>query len=564
MTRELMFDYGCSFMFQRTFEDLGQPLRDVTFCVLDLETTGGSPRDCAITEIGAVKVRAGEWAGTFQTLVNPGCAVPPEITVLTGITQAMVVRAPRIESVLPTFLEFLGDAVVVGHNVRFDLSFLGAALERDERPRLANPFVDTCALARRLVRDEVPNCRLDTLATRLRLDHRPSHRALDDALATADLLHVLLERAGTLGVTGLDDLLALPTMAGHPQASKLRLTDKLPRAPGVYVFRDQRGEVLYVGKAANLRSRVRSYFSSDTRRKIGALLRETVRVDHRVCTGPLEAAVVEVRLIQRHRPRYNARGTRASTYTYVTLTRDHFPRLTVTRTPPAEGAVHVGPVSSARAARLVVEAIESAVPLRRCTARVPVTPRSAPCTAAQLGVATCPCSGGVTKADYADLVQRVVRGLTLEPELLLEPLRARMVTLASADRFEEAADVRDRADSLASALRRQRQFDALRRAGRLHLEVRGEGGVELDAGRLVNAWSGSAPPPAQLDLGRGPPSTASAAVPAELADELACVASWIEGHAARIRVLHCTGSLTEALPPLPSFAAREPRLVKAS
>jgi DNA polymerase III subunit epsilon len=117
---------------QRSFDDLGTPLRDVTFCVLDLETTGGSPNECFITEIGAVKVRGGDCLGTFQTLVNPGQAIPPEITVLTGITQAMVTRAPRIESVLPTFLEFIGDAVVVGHNVRFDLGFLGAALTRDQ------------------------------------------------------------------------------------------------------------------------------------------------------------------------------------------------------------------------------------------------------------------------------------------------------------------------------------------------------------------------------------------------------------------------------------------------
>ena len=254
-----------SFEGQRGFDELGTPLHEVTFCVIDLETTGGSPRDCAITEVGAVKLRGGECLGTFQTLVNPGSPIPPTITILTGITQAMVMPAPPIEAVLPALLEFVGDSVIVGHNVRFDTSFLDAALARTKRPRLHHRRVDTCALARRLVRDEVPNCKLGTLARAFRLDHTPNHRALDDALATGDLLHLLLERAGGLGVTGLDDLLELPTMSGHAQAGKLSLTDHLPRAPGVYLFRDRRGDVLYVGKAKSVRRRVLSYFHAPLR-----------------------------------------------------------------------------------------------------------------------------------------------------------------------------------------------------------------------------------------------------------------------------------------------------------
>src|SRR5687767_3223226 len=136
---------------QRSFDDLGTPLSDVTFCVVDLETTGGSPQDCQITEIGAVKLRGGECLGTYQTLVNPGQAIPPQITVLTGITQSMVVPAPRVHEVLPSLFEFLGDSVIVGHNVRFDLGFLRAAADREGWPRLANPWVDTARLARRLL-----------------------------------------------------------------------------------------------------------------------------------------------------------------------------------------------------------------------------------------------------------------------------------------------------------------------------------------------------------------------------------------------------------------------------
>ena len=481
---------------QRTFDDLGTPLIDVTFCVIDLETTGGLAEDVGITEIGAVKLRGGECLGTFQTLVNPGQAIPPTITMLTGITQAMVLPAPRVESVLPTLLEFIGDTVIVGHNVSYDLRFLRAATDRGRRPPLANAVVDTCRLARRLLSDEVPNHKLGTLADRLRLPHQPSHRALDDALATGDLLHVLLERAGRLGVSGLDDLLALPKLAAHPQVGKLALTNRLPRAAGVYVFKDRRGQPLYVGKATNLRTRVRSYFSGERRRKVAQLLRETERIDHIVCPGPLEAEILEVRLIHELLPRFNRQGTRWQSYTYVKLTcNERFPRLSVVRNTPADGGLYLGPLSSTRYARLVVEAIESVVPVRRCSTRIggslrldraPV--RDAPCTAAQLGVSTCPCSGATSEADYAAIVDRLVHALVHDPAALLEPLADKMAALALAERYEEAADVRDRAAALAKALGRQRRLDTLRRSGTVQVELPGVGGLELAGGRLVRSW----------------------------------------------------------------------------
>jgi DNA polymerase III subunit epsilon len=540
---------------QRSFDDLGTPLAEVTFSVLDLETTGGSSHEDTITEIGVVKVRGGECLGTFHTLVHPGRSIPRAITVLTGITDAMVGPAPRLEAVLPALIEFLQGSVIVGHNIRFDLGFLRAAMAVNRWPSLTHRWVDTCALARRLVRDEVPNCRLQTLASRFRLDHRPAHRALDDALATTDLFHLLLERAASWGVLGLDDLLALPGLGAHPQAAKLRLTTHLPRAPGVYQFVDGRGEVLYVGKATNLRQRVRSYFAGDDRRKIGNLLREARGVRHQVCTSTIHAAVVEARLIRDLRPRYNRRGTQWATYPYVKLTlSEAFPRLVLARTVKADGDLYLGPLSSRVAAALVIEAIQSVAPLRRCGQ--PLGPRTAgrratPCASSQLGVALCPCAGEVE--GYAAAVQLVAEGLTRDPAVLLDPLQARMTRLAAAGRFEEAAATRDRAAALAAAMTRQRRLDGLRRAGRIRVRLTDGAGIEVIAGALSAAWgAGDAePPPALWADGPSPEGP----LPRLWADEVAFLAAWLDdaARAGKISLEHCDEGLSSPRWRLPSF-----------
>lgn len=534
---------------QRSFEDLGRPLHEVTFVVVDLETTGGSHLTCGITEIGAVKLRGGECLGTFQTLVNPGVPIPPEITIITGITTAMVVPAPKIDAVLPAFLDFVGDAVIVGHNIRFDMAFLQAALRDHGWSKLTNRTIDTCGLARRLVREDVRNCQLGTLAEHFRLGHRPTHRALDDALATGELLHRFLEQVGPLGVTGLDDLLALPKVEGHPQLAKLKLTTGLPRSPGVYLFKDATGRVVYVGRAVDLRRRVRSYFTGDGRRKVGSMLRTVHRIDHIVCAGELEAAVLEVRLIHELFPRFNRQAKVWKKYAYLKLTLDErFPRFSVVKAPKAnDGCLYLGPLSSTAMAKQVQEAIETAVPIRRCTKKPGRDAREGACASAQLGVSTCPCSGQIGEEGYAAIVDTVVRGLTGEPELLLAPLAARMRALAGAGRFEEAASMRDRASALARALNRQRRLDGLRRTGRLVVEIDGAGTAVLERGILQ--------PQDQLfsPTGITPEVPLDGPLPKALADELGTVAAWLEQRAALVRVVECDGELTSVLPRLPSF-----------
>ncbi|MGB8861504.1 MAG: DEDD exonuclease domain-containing protein [Ilumatobacteraceae bacterium] len=528
---------------QRSFDDLGTPLADVTFCVLDIETTGTDRGADLITEIGVVKVRRGECLGTMATLVNPGKAIAPSVTVLTGITQSMVAAAPRIEAVLPTLQEFVGEAVIVGHNVGFDMGFINAALLRSDRPAFRNTVVDTLPLSRRLVRDEVPDCRLGTLASRFRLDHRPTHRALDDALATTDLLHLLLERAAGLGVLGLDDLVLLPKMGGHPQAGKLKLTHHLPRSPGVYRFVGANDEVLYVGKATNLRQRVRSYFGSDDRRKIGPMLRETQRLLHTRTFDPISAEVLELRYLHQLNPRYNRTGTTWQKYCYVRLTTDEaWPRLVITNEPAATG-VHIGPLTSRSAATAVIEAVQSALPIRRCATRIGRNFRpaadAAPCTGARLGVAMCPCSGTADEAGYWRVIGQVIAGFSTSPQLVLDPLWAKIAALAGQRRYEEAAAMRDRATAFGAAITRQRLFDQLRSAGDVGVQLH-DTVLHIRHGVLQ-----SAQPADQLATGLelaapdAPPFPSP--LPRHAADEVLCLARAIERASFHARLLWCSG-----------------------
>lgn len=538
---------------QRTFDDLGTPLCDVTFCVLDIETTGSDRGGDGITEIGVVKVRGGERLGTFATLVNPGRAMTPMVIVLTGITDSMVAAAPRIETVLPSLQEFIGDSVIVGHNVGFDMAFINTALRRSDREPFRGTVVDTLPLARRLVRDEVPDCRLGTLANRFRLSHRPTHRALDDALATTELLHLLLERAAGLGVTGLDDLITLPTMSGHPQAAKLKLTHQLPRSPGVYRFLDARGDVLYVGKATNLRQRVRSYFSSDDRRKIGPMLRETHRLAHTVTADAVCAEVLELRYLHRLNPRYNRVGTTWQKYCYVRLTTDEtWPRLVITNDPAATG-LHIGPLPSKAMATAVIEAVQSALPIRRCSTRITrshaASPNATPCRGAQLGVAMCPCAGGADEGAYWRVIAQVVAALTTSPEIVLEPLWRRVEHLALTQRYEEAASARDRAQSFAAAIARQRLLDQLRSAGdvgvRLHdIVYHLRDGVLLDAAPDGQLATGLELPPPDT-------SAAPAPLPRHAADEVICLARAIERASFHASLLWCSGEWAWPTVPVP-------------
>ncbi len=497
--------------------DQGVPLHEVTFVVVDLETTGGSPTDSAITEIGAVTYRGGERRGSFQTLVNPCVPIPRNIVHLTGIDDRLVADAPPIGAVLPSFIEFARGAVFVAHNARFDFSFLNASLERADREPLPGPVICTAKLARRVVWPDVPNVRLQTLARYFRTRAEPVHRALADAEACAEVLHGLLEMGERLGIRTLGDLHEACLARGRPNFGKITLADRLPASPGVYRFRARDGRILYVGTSKNVRARVKSYFYGDERKKIQDMLDEVATVDAIATAGQAEALVLEARLIARHEPPYNRHGKRWRSYAYLKLDpTEAWPRLKTAHAPPDDGSSAVlGPFPNVARARLAKEAIEEVFAVRRCTRAMGRRTRFAPCALADMGRCFAPCDDRTSPERYAGLVEDLIRSLSC-PGGLLSALESRMAVLAAQERFEEAALARDRLRALAEALWRAR-IDRWLTGGRLVLRTRGGERLELDGGSLRVGAIGPGDP-----IGAPPPR--------ERADELAALRSWVCRH----------------------------------
>ncbi len=537
---------------QRSFDELGRPLRDITFCVVDLETTGGSADGGSmITEIGAVKVRGGEVLGEFQTLVNPHTDIPAFIAVLTGITNTMVADAPPIESALPAFLEFAAGTVLVAHNAPFDVGFLRYFAEQQGRPWPRFEVLDTARLARRVItRDDAPNCKLASLAKAFGSPVTPNHRALEDARATVHVLHGMMERLGGLGVHTLEELQTFSARVTPAQRRKRHLAEGLPHAPGVYLFRDERARVLYVGTSRDLRSRVRSYFTaSETRSRMGEMVGIASRVDGIECATALEAEVRELRLIAEHKPRYNRRSRFPEKVHFIKLTREPWPRLSLVRRVLDDDADYLGPFSSKKTAEKCLAALHDTFPVRQCSDRLPRDPSRSACVLAEMGRCLSPCDGSVDDTTYAAVVRQLRDSLLRRPDEVVEAINARMASLAEDERFEEAGIHRDRLAAFVRAAARTQRLSALTRCPEVVAARRetdpttGRGGRwevhvvrygRLAAAGVIPSGADAHQYVATLRLSAETVSPAPGPTPAATAEETEKVLRWLESGGIRL------------------------------
>lgn len=483
---------------QLSLADLGTPLHDVDFVIVDLETTGAHSADNAITEIGAVRVRGGEVLGEFQSLVRPvGSVISPFVSRLTGITNGMVADAPHIEAVLPSFLEFMRGAVLVAHNAPFDIGFLRAACAHLDYTWPAPRVLDTVTLARKaLPRTEVRNHKLATLAAYFGTDTEPDHRALSDARATVGVLHGLFEIYGSHGIETLEDLSTVRTTGWSQRRRKTHLADDLPHAPGVYTFLDGSRRVLYIGSSGDVRSRVRSYFTeSETRGRMTEMVTAAQEVSPLLCATVLEARVREVRLIGELEPPYNRRSKRPERRHWLAETQEEFPRLSAVRAltrERVEAERFIGPFRSAASARAAKQLLETVFPLKSCTGS-PGSVRFAACAAAQVDRCHGPCAGQMDPDEYAAALAGLRALFAGNPDHFLTGAGRRISDLASQERFETAADVRDAVGGVLHSTAGHSARSSLRRIDEVvAAERRQDGGWDLAVirhGRLAGATS---------------------------------------------------------------------------
>jgi DNA polymerase-3 subunit epsilon len=444
-------------------------IHDTVFTVFDVETTGLSAQSNRLTEIGIVKLKGGEIIDEYETLINPGEFVPPYITQLTGITNEMVHKKPLFDELAPRILEFINTeesniTILGGHNVRFDYSFLNASLVRAGYNKLDYPALCTARLARRLNRS-LPSKSLDSLKRHYGIHTKRKHRALDDARATAQILaHFIEQLVNEFEFETVDEIIGFQYRKIFeeskltPRFKKLKLNLKdVPRKPGVYFMLNKNDEIIYIGKAKNLKDRLGSYFYHNVSHsvKIKKLVRYVHRVDWETTGSELSALLTESRMIKSHKPRFNSAIKSYRKFPFIKIdVHRTFPKVHKVFEIIPDGAKYYGPFSSSFTVNNLIERINRLYKLRKCD-DINLKPKKnhSTCLYHEMGQCGAPCNFTQTTVDYHREVKRVDKFLVSDSEEGAVRFLEREMEIAAGEmNFEQASYLRDNINDLRKVL----------------------------------------------------------------------------------------------------------------
>jgi DNA polymerase-3 subunit epsilon len=438
----------------------GRSISECDFVAVDLETTGCRPGRNSIIEIGAIRFNASGKLDVYEQLVRPDDLIPRAVQDLTGISPGMVATQPGIDDAILEFHDFAADAVLVAHNYRFDLSFLDFEAERSWGSPLQRPVIDTLSLLRQL-RPDIRRFSLGSLAVEYGLETVPDHRAGNDAKATGELLTAVIPELLRLGMETVGDVVTFSGLAGQQElANRLSLTRDVPDEPGVYLFRDAAGKVIFVGHARSLRTRTRQYFYPGS--ASDALARDVACVTAVPTLSALDALLLEHRLVDRHRPRHNPAAHRSREGFLIKVdVSSRYPGLRVVPAPRLQGRL-IGPFTSKWAAAILLERLVEIYDLRRCARRLDAKLAMTPCARRDAGSCPAPCVRQPDPAAYAERLARAVSVLEDDSDFRRRLTKNQRAAAASG-LYEDA--IRDR-DGLRALDRALSCYETMREAVR--------------------------------------------------------------------------------------------------
>ncbi|GAB5466689.1 MAG: DEDD exonuclease domain-containing protein [Candidatus Kapaibacteriales bacterium] len=441
---------------------------DKTFAVVDLETTGSDPIKNRITEISCVFIKGGEIVSDLTSLINPHQFIPPFIAKMTGISNEMAAQAPEENTVLPKFAEELSkpDVVFVAHNLEFDWSFLYETMLRNKINVPAMTRLCSLKLARRLLPKHLKK-NVGSLAELFNIPMRRAHRAYDDAVATArifiELLNIAEREHGMYTIGELASLQSKNTKHHNAKNPDLAEVKKqvlaLPDSPGVYYFKDSHGEVIYIGKAKNLRRRVMSYFTASaiSSSKILAIISRISKLEHKKVPTELDALILESTEIKRLQPSYNKANKRYRTFPFIKLTSDPYPRYEVCQNIGTDNAEYFGPFRNGSLVDEISKIIDRNFKLRKCEEALKPTDTIEPCIFYRMKRCDAPCADLQTEQEYSLEVDKVRSFLTGFRDGIIDHLEESMHLYSEKMEYEKAGEMKQQIDELKRLFARQKK-----------------------------------------------------------------------------------------------------------
>lgn len=429
------------------------PFEEAEYCVFDFETTGMSGRHDKVIEIGMVKIIKGKITDTFSSFINPGRPIPYFITQITGITNGDVADAPFFDEVFQRMKEFMGDAVLIAHNLSFDRSFLKNECVNAEIDLPQNAAVCTLRIARKIY-PQFPSKSLGNLTKSLKIRHRNIHRGLGDSMATAK---ILLRMFSTLREEhNIDTISDLISFQNHPVSSKpfrfikkklLNDFSKIPDEPGVYFYKNTKDEVLYIGKAKSLKERLNNYFSNNAIRKAKDVVRKSSRLEFQKTNSELTALIAEAELIKLYKPKLNKMLKKYPRSYFLRITStDDFPIVDVSSRFDFDGNDYYGPYTNRDTANALKDVVDKTFQLRECNNKE--FNKSRRCYLSDIERCLAPCTEKEIKNRYSAELSNVHDFLSGHNQSAVDRLLNRMKELSALQKYEEAGQIRDVVQSI--------------------------------------------------------------------------------------------------------------------